>query len=250
MGNRGHEIKMRTLTRLLVYMLGHRPDEFGLFPDPEGYFPLKEILSALHEEPDHGYVREDHIREVLWGEGGKEMEESEGRLRARHPVWEIAPAAEAESVPRLLYLPIRSRAHTVVLERGAKTSGGLPLVLTRTREMALRIGKRRDPEPILLEILTERLHGGGFPLSFLGDLLSCSEVSPHAIVGPPLPKEAVEAAAAGRKRKQGPLPGPDTLPGTFLMTPSGDPDPGRRAPGQKPRGWKEQSRKMRRSKRT
>jgi len=54
---------------MLVYMLGHRPDEFGLVPDSEGFIPYKELLQAIHEEEGWRYVRRSHINEVLFGGG-------------------------------------------------------------------------------------------------------------------------------------------------------------------------------------
>ena len=51
----------------MVYMLGYRPDEFGLVPDPEGYIPYKNLLQAIHEEPGWGYVRQGHFNEILMG---------------------------------------------------------------------------------------------------------------------------------------------------------------------------------------
>jgi len=58
--------KVAHLNRLLNYILGNRPDEFGLVPDKEGYISLKELLKAINEEPNMAYVRETHIQEVLY----------------------------------------------------------------------------------------------------------------------------------------------------------------------------------------
>ena len=61
------QIRINDLSRFLLYMLGRRPDEFGLVPEGEGWLSFREILRALHEEPGWGYVREIHLREVLTG---------------------------------------------------------------------------------------------------------------------------------------------------------------------------------------
>jgi putative RNA 2'-phosphotransferase len=34
---------------MLSYVLGRRPDEFGLVPDADGFVRLKDLLKALHE---------------------------------------------------------------------------------------------------------------------------------------------------------------------------------------------------------
>ena len=57
--------RIENLSRLMVYMLGHRPYEFGLVPDHDGFFPYKELLKAIHEEPGWSHVRQGNINEVL-----------------------------------------------------------------------------------------------------------------------------------------------------------------------------------------
>jgi hypothetical protein len=64
---RKSQIRVTDLSRFLIYILAHRPDEFGLVPDPIGFVSMKELLRAIHEEPGWGYVREGHLREVLIG---------------------------------------------------------------------------------------------------------------------------------------------------------------------------------------
>ena len=44
--------KVTNLSRLMSYVLGNRPDEFGLVPDKEGYITVKELLKAINEEPN------------------------------------------------------------------------------------------------------------------------------------------------------------------------------------------------------
>jgi RNA:NAD 2'-phosphotransferase (TPT1/KptA family) len=67
LGKRTHQFKVDNLSRLLLYMLGHKPDEFGLVPDRDGFVTLKELLQAINEEPEWHYVRRSHINEVLMG---------------------------------------------------------------------------------------------------------------------------------------------------------------------------------------
>jgi putative RNA 2'-phosphotransferase len=63
----GGKIRREDLSRLMIYILGYRPDEFGLVPDPGGYVRYKELLQAIHEEPGWGYVRQSHFNEILMG---------------------------------------------------------------------------------------------------------------------------------------------------------------------------------------
>ena len=59
-------------------------------------------------------------------------------------------------------------------------------------------------------------------------------------------KEMLERRGEKGKEKERPVKGPPTpTPGTFLLDPSRDPDPYRKAKGKKRKGWKENARKMR-----
>ncbi|MCK7505928.1 MAG: hypothetical protein MZV70_18885 [Desulfobacterales bacterium] len=50
------------LAKMLAYVLGRRPDEFGLIPDAEGFVKIKDLLKALHEEDGWGYVNQSHLQ--------------------------------------------------------------------------------------------------------------------------------------------------------------------------------------------
>ena len=83
MGRRANQFKVDSLARFLLYVLGRRPDEFGLVPDAGGFVLLKELLQAIHEEPSWRYVRQSHVNEVLCGSYRAEFDAEGDRLSAR-----------------------------------------------------------------------------------------------------------------------------------------------------------------------
>jgi len=249
LGKRSQQIKRESLSRLLIYILGHRPDEFGLLPDRDGFVGIKELLQALHEESGWGYVRRSHLNEILLGAERDSFECRGDRMRTLERRWQWELGRPVEDPPKVLLAPIRRRAHPVVLERGLSPGKGEYLVLSPDRQMAERIGKRRDPDPVLIEVASEQGTFYRFGVLFLS-----SRIPGALISGPPLSKaeekrraeKEAEKAKAGAKPKSKP-----SLfePGTFRL----DPDrmgPGKRkGKGQKPKGWKEKARKVRRTKR-
>ena len=70
---------------MLAYVLGRRPDEFGLIPDAEGFVRIKDLLKALHEEEGWGYVNLSHLNEVLLSVPGAPFEIRENRIRCLRP---------------------------------------------------------------------------------------------------------------------------------------------------------------------
>jgi putative RNA 2'-phosphotransferase len=132
------------------------------------------------------------------------------------------------------------------MEKGLRAVEDRYLILTPVREMALRIGLRRDQEPVLLEILADAAKEKRALFFLFGNLFLSPEISAKSIAGPPLPKELLERRKEKVKEKEKPIKGPSTLSaGTFFLDPSRDPDPYRKARGKKRKGWKENAKKMR-----
>lgn len=236
--------------RMLTYVLGRRPYEFGLVPDSKGFVVYKELLQALHEEPGWRYVRQSHINEVLFGKGRDLFEPEDKGIRARETQWKLGLEKPSLAVPAVLYTAVRNKAHPVVMERGLKSASGRYLMLTPGRDMALRVGKRRDHEPVVLEVVARDAESKGVRFHVFGDLFLATEIPPEFISGPLVSKEVLE----GRKRKGPPKEKPfrEALfqaPGTFVLDAERDPALYRGGKGRKRKGWKEEARKMRKDKR-
>ncbi len=241
------QIKIHNLARFMLYVLGHRPDEFGLVPDEEGFVTYKELLWALHEEPGWGYVRKGHINEVLLSHDRHLFQAAKDSIRAMDRRWHLDLEKSAQSLPSILFVGVRRRAHSNLMEKGLAALQGRHIVLSPDRDMASRIGRRRDQKPILLEISTRSVSEAGIAINPFGDLFIANKIPAEAITGPPAPKKDMEAVQKkGRtildKR-------PDFETGTFVLDVNRDPDPSRHTKGKKRKGWKEEARKIRRGKR-
>jgi putative RNA 2'-phosphotransferase len=235
-----NQIKANSLGSLMSFILGRKPDEFGHVPDSEGYLTYKELLWAIHEEPGWSYVRQGHIHEVLMGKGISLFEWDENRIKALERHWSIDLEALDLTVPKILYVCVRRKAHAYVMEQGMKSERYL--VLSPDWDMALRIGRRRDRKPVMLEVMTGPAQEQGIPFYSFGQLFLATEIPHRFISGPPVSKEADEKKQP-EKAVQAP---PDFLAGTFMLDANRDPDRSRRFSGKKQRGWKEDARKLRR----
>jgi putative RNA 2'-phosphotransferase len=242
--HRRTQFKVDSLSRLLSYVLGHRPDEFGLAPDPEGFIPYKDLLQAIHEEPGWGYVRQGHIHEVLYGKDRPLFDAAEDRLRAVERRWTLDLETSPETLPKILHVAVRRRAHAYVLERGLRSDRFL--VLSGNPDMALRIGKRKDPKPVLLEIHTTPAREQGVQFWTFGQLYLAREIAAGFISGPPVEVEESAEKEANKPGEKAAGKPTEFSPGTFLLDVRKDPDPKRRIKGRKAKGWKEESRKLRR----
>jgi putative RNA 2'-phosphotransferase len=250
LGKRNHQFKVENLSRFLVYMLGHRPDEFGLVPDSDGFVTYKALLQAIHEEPDWHYVRQSHINEVLLGKDRHLFQPSDNRIRTAERRWQFDIEKPSQPLPKLLFTPVRRKAHPAVMEKGLKSGQGKYLVLSPDQEMVGRIGKRRDQKPVLLEVMADAAQNEGVLFYPFGNLFLSPEIPARFIAGPPVPKEILDKGKDVETRKEKTIPRQAVLtPGTFPLDSSRDPDPYRQAKGKKRKSWKEEARKVRRGKR-
>jgi len=231
----------------MVYILGHRPDEFGLVPERDGFVTFKELLWAIHEEPGWGFVRQSQINEVLLGKDRTRFQAEDNRIRVLDTRWSIDLEEPCRILPKILFSAIRRRAHPHVMEKGLKSIENRYIVLSPDREIVKRIGRRRDQKPVLLEIMAFAAQEKGVPFHTFGSLFLANEVPPGYINGPPVSKQVVKASEEAAREK--PKTEHDFEAGTFVLDVTRGHDQSQRAKGKKRRGWKEDARKLRKRKR-
>jgi len=201
------------LAKIISYILGRNPAEFGLVPDSDGFVKIKEFLKALSEEEGLKYVRTSNINEILITLPNPPVEIKGNHIRAKHRL--AMPAKiPAQNLPKLLYTCVRRKAYPRVLENGIRPMGFSHVILSSEPDMAERMGKRRDPMPVQLVVQTETSLDKGITFYEAGETLYLAEsILPECFTGPPLPKQKEPAA----KRDVVDEPALDRMPGSFLM---------------------------------
>jgi len=237
-------IRSENLGRLMIYILGHSPYEFGLVPDKEGFFPYKELLQAINEEPGWSYVRWGNINEVLSGKERDLFLFDGKRIKTTDRQWTLDLSHPAQSTPKILFIGIRRKAHPVVMEKGLRKVDGSYYILSPEREIARRIGMRRDQRPVLLEIMAYAAQSEDSLFYRFGDLFLTYEISPQHIAGPPVSKDAIKERGKERLKVRESLP--EFEAGSFTLDIKRDADKMRRQSGRKKKGWKEEVRRLRR----
>ncbi|MFA9433433.1 MAG: RNA 2'-phosphotransferase [Deltaproteobacteria bacterium] len=236
----------KELGKLIEYILFHRPDEFGLFLDDDDSLPIKELMWALHEETGWKHIRLGHLKELAYS--GLELAFTLEETQIR-PKREVSKTASDTLPPQLLFFGARRKAYPVILKHGLRPGSRLYVPLATTEEMALRIGKRRDPKPILLTVHAAQAHDSGHPFSTCGDLLYLVKTLPAPFLsGPPL-REPPPSRKIPKKEPPKPLKSEvPEMTGSFLLDPERDPDPMRRQRRKREKEQKRQRTKERRDK--
>jgi putative RNA 2'-phosphotransferase len=235
--------KVDTLSRLMHYVLGTGPDEFGLVPDQEGFIPIKDLLKVIHEEPHMGYVRESHLMEVILHDRDKIFEVAERKIRSRKRSF---PSLNTQEVfpnpPKLLFKGVKRKTYPAVLTNGLLPGARDHVVMTTDRDLAIRIAHRLDQHPVILEIRAQAASDSGTPFFPFGDSLYVADQVPVRFInGPPLPTHPSEEREPVKRNAE-------PTPGSFILDGDRDPDLSRRDRAKKKKGWKQEVRRARKGK--
>jgi len=197
------------LSKFLSYILGRRPDEFGIVPDAEGFVGIKELLQVLHEEQGWRHIRIAHLNEVFVTQSDPAIVIEGSRIRAVEK--SLLPAAsQPQGLPKLLYIAIRTRAYPVVMDKGLSPTHPPHLILSLDRAMAMRMGRRHDNNPTLLTVQVADSMERGTRFSQYGRILFLADrIYAGTFSGPPLSKEKPDGTASNApiKTPQAKTPG-------------------------------------------
>jgi putative RNA 2'-phosphotransferase len=211
----------RTLAKVIAYMLGKAPEEFGLIPDRDGFVKIKELLQALHDEDGWRYVRPATLNELAITLPDVPFEIIDNRIRSRQKT-RLPDAVTTQVLPRCLYTCIRQRAYAHVLQEGIAPTTSDRVVLCSDKEMAEKIGNRRSPDPVTLTIHTDKAEDQGIQFDPVGEGLYLADYIPAGCFsGPALPREKEKKQTKTRSVKPDdrPADGTHNRAGTFLISP-------------------------------
>jgi len=233
--------------KFINYILGYRPDGFGLVPDANGYVKIKDLLKAVTEEDGWKHIRRSQIDALLVTLADTPIEISGNLVRATDRERLSQPKITRE-LPKLLYTCVRRKAYPHVHRKGIFPTSQSKVVLTETQALAKRIGGRTDADPVLLTVQVQKTLDLGVMYYQAGDGLYLADaVPPDGFSGPPLPKEPVEEKKQPVKetRQRQNQPGTFSLdPESFAKKYRGKPDGRRR----KEADWKKDRKRARKIK--
>ena len=196
----------KQLAKLMDYVLGRRPDEFGLVLNADGFVKVKEFLKAITEEEGYGYVRRAHLNEIFLTVPDHAFEIADNMIRSK--IRDRLPDHRyAMDPPKLLYTCVRQKAYPHVHAKGIRPTGFSQVVLSAGREMAERIGRRIDRAAVLLTIQVQHSLDQGVVFFQAGENMFLADFIPaQCFTGPPLPRDKPaskrpDAAEAGQEQK-------------------------------------------------
>ena len=172
------------LSKEISYALRHAPWEYELELDEQGFVPIAQLLHALNESG--AYEREitqADLEQIIATSDKKRHEITGDKIRALygHTVPQIIKK-EPGIPPAVLYHGTTHRALPQILQDGLKPMQRQYVHLSIDVETATRVGKRRDPKPVILKIDTEAAQKAGIQFYIGNDKVwLCKEVPKECI---------------------------------------------------------------------
>ena len=178
-------------SKFLVYILGRKPDEFGLVPDKDGFVKIKELLKAINEEDGWRHIRKATINELAITLPHPAVDIKDNLIRAVSRD-NIPKPKQIEQPPGLMYTCIRQRAYPHALEKGITPMGQPHIILSANKAFAERMGKRIDQKPVVLTVHVNNAIKQQVRFLNYGSLFLTDFLPPSTFSGPPLPKEKTD----------------------------------------------------------
>jgi putative RNA 2'-phosphotransferase len=208
----------RTSTRLskfLSLVLRHRPDEYDLEMDAEGFVDFDSLIDVLVAEDILAENAEEDVRELVEGSDRKRFEIANGRIRALYGhSSRIRLNYPADDPPPLLYHGTTAETARRVAEEGLQPAGRALVHLSATEEEALSVGKRHTESPVLIRVDTAAALRSGIGFHRATDLIwLCSSLPVDVLDIPEVPEgedadDAPEEGPVARRTPPRPAQGP------------------------------------------
>jgi len=231
----------KQLAKFFNYVLGRRPDEFGLVTDKEGFVKIKDLLKATNEEEGLKNVRRPQINEIMITLPDHGLEVADDLIRAINRE-HLPKQSFALDPPKLLYTCVRKKAYPYVSKKGIRPAGFSKVILSSDCDLAERMGRRSDHAAVLLTVQVSLSEDKGVVFFQAGESLFLAEyIPPDCFSGPPLPKELPEPRKANKLQRD-----PAKMPaGSFPLDLNKIEHPATPGAGQKKRDKKQKQRRER-----
>ncbi|MBL1229013.1 RNA 2'-phosphotransferase [Enterococcus sp. BWB1-3] len=149
------------ISKTLSYALRHKPEEFNLVLDDQGYTELSEVIRKMAESGFPGLTKEK-LQAILNRSDKTRWEIKDEKIRA---VYGHSTKKKIEKLPvippQYLYHGTAHRFLENILREGLIPKGRQYVHLSQEVETAVIVGKRRDQSPIILRVAALEASGNG-----------------------------------------------------------------------------------------
>jgi putative RNA 2'-phosphotransferase len=158
------------LSKTISHALRHKPGDYGLVLDTEGWVAVDDLLAALRRRLGPRRTLNLAQIEIIMAESEKQrFEIRDGKMRAFYG-HSTATKIEREAVapPSILYHGTTQEAAQAILREGLRSMKRQYVHLSTDEGTARRVGLRRTGQPVILRIAALEAHQQGIKF-YLGN---------------------------------------------------------------------------------
>jgi putative RNA 2'-phosphotransferase len=171
-------IPLERLSRFLSFLLRHRPADYPLAFDRQGFVSWRELSERVRARfPD---ATDEEIRAVITGSDKQRFEMRDDKVRATYGhSFPVDLEVETVEPPARLYHGMARELAETILREGLKPRGRAYVHLSASMEEAVAVGQRRDPSPAVVIVDAAAAHASGIRFHSSGPLFLAAEIPPR-----------------------------------------------------------------------
>ncbi len=176
-----------SVSRFLSGLLRHFPEKFGVELDSYGWANVEEVARVIAER--YRMSEKDAVRlieEIVKNDPKGRFELKGGRIRAKygHSVKVETRWSESGEIPSILYHGTSRKAVRSILEKGILPMKRREVHLSGSIADAVEVGRRYDPNPVVLRIDARKMIKNGHEIRKKGKVFTTDYVPPEYIMLP------------------------------------------------------------------
>lgn len=151
------------LSKTISHALRHKPEEYGLTLDAQGWVEVEALLATLRKRRSAwSQVSQEDIIEIMDGSDKQRFELRDGRIRACYGHSTAGKVEKEPSVPpTVLYHGTTAQATTAILKEGLKAMKRQYVHLSTDEQTARVVALRHTRQPVILRIDAQRAYEQG-----------------------------------------------------------------------------------------
>ncbi len=151
------------LSKTISHALRHKPEQYGLTLDSEGWVSTHDLLAALRKRREQWqHLQEADLAEMIAQSEKQRFEIRDGKIRALYG-HSIPKKVERERLkpPAILYHGTTPQAAQTILAEGLKSMKRQYVHLSTDEETAIQVARRRTNHPVILKIAAAEAYQEG-----------------------------------------------------------------------------------------
>ena len=154
---------LKDTSKAISYALRHKPEEFNIKLDNEGWVDFDVFCKALADHKPSIHVDKETIEKIIAESDKKRFELADGRIRATYGHSISTKIEFKESIPpNILFHGTSHKAYDLICKEGLKPMNRQYVHLSVDAATARKVGLRHDRNPVILVIDSSKMYSDGF----------------------------------------------------------------------------------------